>query len=516
MLEVAGGALRQKRPVVSQLVDGRVEPIQGGYVVVPTSEESDSGPHVTFAIGPYDATRTLVIDPVLVFSTYFGGSAADRGTQMEIDDTGVYIFGQTMSADLPSTGGSAQPGHGGNTDAFVAKFTFDGTALVYCTYLGGSGTEDPFVAAGLAIDKHGNAILGSRTDSLDFPMVEPFQASYGGGISDGFIAKLSADGSTLLYSSYLGGSNTDQVEIVAVDAAGHAYLSGATSSADFPTRKAFQATYGGGPADLFVTKVHVHGKLLHYSTYLGGAGRDDFSAIAVDAYGQAHVSGRTNSADFPTVAAFQPSFGGGPFDVVAAKFAEDGQSLIYSTYLGGSGRDEDRNITIDANGELYLVGVTSSTNFPTVNPVQAANRGGAFDAFVLRMTTDGSSLVFSTYLGGSGDDRVVSIAATTTGTLLLAGPTNSINFPTVEPIQAAFAGGMFDGHVMQLSANGASILFSTYLGGSGQDRSAEVGVDSDGNVYVLGFTDSIDFPVVNAFQPSNAGGFDAWLVKIAW
>jgi len=230
--------------------------------------------------------------------------------------------------------------------------------------------------------------------------------------------------------------------------------------------------------------------------------------------GEAHVIGRTNSTNFPTVAALQPSFGGGQFDVFVTKFAQDGQSLLYSTYLGGAGRDEDRNISIASNGDAYIVGVTTSLNFPVVKALQSSHAGGAFDAFVLRLLADGSSLVFSTYLGGSGDDRVISIQPTAAGALFLAGLTNSVDFPTVDPIQPGFAGGLFDGFVAQLSPDGGSLHFSTYLGGTGHDRALELDVDAAGNAYVVGFTDSTDFPTVNAIQPSNAGGVDAWLVKI--
>lgn len=511
ILETPAGELRLDRPFIYQSINGERKQVDGRYLLVLQDGQS-SAAHVGFEIGSYDPARELVIDPVLIYSTYFGGSGADRAVQVEVDDTGVYLFGQTDSLDFPADAGAFKTALAGGLDTFVAKFSLDGSTLLYATYVGGSGDEDPVVATGFAVDKHGHALIGSRTTSLDFPLVDPFQPAYGGGASDGFVAKLSPDGSNLLYASYIGGSGTDQVEIIAVDEAGHAYLSGMTSSTDFPTRKALQSTYGGGPADAFVAKVHVHGQMLHYSTYLGGSSRDDFTALAVDTDGHAYVSGRTSSANFPTVAAFQPSYGGGQFDVFLAKLAEDGQSLLYSTYLGGSGRDEDRNIAVDDNGDVYLIGVTTSTNFPTVDPLQPLNAGGAFDGFVLKLRPDGSGPIFSTYLGGSGDDRIVSIVVDG-GRVFLSGLTSSVDYPTLNPVQATFAGGTFDGVVVQMSTAGDELLFSTYFGGSGQDRALELDVDASGSAYVVGFTDSTDLPTLDAFQPLKNGTFDAWLAK---
>lgn len=328
-----------------------------------------------------------------------------------------------------------------------------------------------------------------------------------------FIAKLSPSGSTLLSSSYIGGSDADQVEFIAVDDDGHAYASGLTRSADFPTRNAFQPTYGGGTSDAFVAKVRACGEL-EYSTFLGGSGQEGFTGIAVDASGgEALAVGRTDSLDFPTAVPLQPANAGG-FDVFVTKLARNGRSLIYSTYLGGTGRDEARSNIVTPDRQAYVVGVTTSTNFPTHQAFQSSNAGGMWDSFVFKLPADGSRLLFSTYFGGSGDDRILGVTLDRSGHVVFSGLTNSTNLPMVNPLQRTFRGGMFDAVVGQIARHGEALLFSTYFGGSGEERGLDVDVDAADNVYVMGLTDSADFPTLNAFQPRTAGSFDAWLAKI--
>ena len=216
------------------------------------------------------------------------------------------------------------------------------------------------------------------------------QVAYGGGLNDAFVAKLNPSGTRLVYSTYLGGSGNDLAFAVAVDPSGFAYVAGRTSSMDFPTANPLQRTYAGGPSDCFVAKLNVAGSMLVYSTYLGGSGNlnENIFGIAADAAGNAYVSGFTNSLDFPIVNAFQPSYGGGNFDAFTAKLNATGSALVYSTYLGG--REEDRGdyIVLDAVGNVYMIGWTASSDFPTRNPFQATFGGGAFDAFVVKLSVD--------------------------------------------------------------------------------------------------------------------------------
>jgi hypothetical protein len=251
---------------------------------------------------------------------------------------------------------------------------------------------------------------------------------------------------------------------------------------------------------------------LVYSTYLGGSGTDFGTGIAVDSSGNAYVTGFTQSTNFPTMNPLQATYGGG-YDAFVAEINPTGSALVYSTYLGGSGDDFGRGIAVDSSGNAYVIGNTLSTDFPTMNPLQPANAGDG-DAFVAQLNPTGSALVYSTYLGGSGYDSGLGIAADSSGNALVTGYTLSINFPTMNPLQPANAGG-YDAFVAQLNPSGSALVYSTYLGGSGDDLGYGIAVDSSGNAYVTGSTQSTNFPTMNPFQPANAGSGDAFVAKIA-
>jgi hypothetical protein len=465
-------------------------------------------------VAGYDASRPLVIDPVLSYSTYLGGSDDDSGNGIAVDaDGNAYVVGDTMSVDFP-TANPLQPGFGGsNQNAFVAKLSADGSALVYATYLGGSGREE---GHGIAADAEGNAYVAGETASADFPTAKPLQPALMGR-SNAFVAKLSADGSALVYATYLGGSGTDEGDGIAVDADGNAYVAGMTSSLNFPTTPAaFQTLHGSGPRNGFVTKLTADGSALVYATYLGGSGRDEADAIAVDADGNAYVAGETSSLDFPTTpGAFQTTYSGGMSKAFVTKLNADGSGLIYSTYLGGSGEEEINGpgLAVDAAGNAYLTGITNSTDFPTANALQRAYGGGASDAFVAKLNADGSELIYSTYFGGSGTDEGVAIAVDASGNAYLTGNTTSLDFPTANPLQPANAG-LTNAFVAKLTADGSALVYSTYLGGSYFDEGHGLAVDGDGNAYVTGKTSSPDFPTANPLQRTNAGCYDAFVAKI--
>jgi len=338
------------------------------------------------------------------------------------------------------------------------------------------------------------------TDSTNFPTVNALQPAYGGS-TDAFVAKLNANGSALIYSTYLGGSRQEGAMArfgeIAVDAAGNAYVTGPTSSTDFPTTPgAFQTNFGGGVevifGDTFVAKITPDGRALAYSTYLGGSGDERAFDIDVDAAGNAYVTGFTRSQNFPTRNPLQSSLAGTQ-DIYVAKFSTGG-ALVYSTYLGGSGIEstEGAGIAVDAAGSVYLSGGTSSTDFPTHNPLQPANAGGT-DAFITKLAPDGRTLIYSTYLGGTGNDGAPRIAVDSVGHAYAALNVDSI-LPTVSPIQPTYAGGI-DIYLAKLSPDGRTLIYSTYLGGSGQDQiPAGVAIDGSGNAYIAGFTASTDFP----------------------
>ncbi len=424
-----------------------------------------------------------------------------------------------MTTDFPKAN-PIQPALGEESDAFVTKFNATGSALVYSTYLGGSGVDS---AKGIAVDSAGNAYVTGSTGSTNFPTANPIQPAFDGlPGNDAFVTKLNPSGNALVYSTYLGGNAGDGGRGIAVDAAGNAYVTGDTISTDFPTASPFQAAFGGSMSDAFVTKLNAAGSALVYSTYLGGGGGccgDGGNAIAVDASGNAYVTGDTSSTDFPTASPFQAAFGGAPFggggDAFVTKLNASGNALVYSTYLGGSGDDGGNGIAVDASGNAYVTGDTTSTDFPTASPFQAAFGGGR-DAFVTKLHPAGNALIYSTYLGGSGNvfEAGRGIAADASRNAYVTGETFSTNFPTASPFQPANSGN-FDAFVTKLHPAGNALVYSTYLGGSNPDRGRGIAVDAAGNAYVIGNTFFFgDFPTVNPIQPANAGGFDAFVAKI--
>ncbi len=516
VLRTPGGEVRQRKPVIYQEVAGRRQLIDGHFILLGKRQAG-------FAIGPYDRSRPLVIDPTLVYSTYLGGGGDDVGSSIAVDsNNNIYIAGTTSSTNFPLKN-AAFGASAGLADIFVTKIDAAGANILYSTYVGGSGLDR---GDGIAIDSNGNAYVVGRIDSssINFPSTPgSFASSYRGGDFDGVVFKLNAQGNGLVYSGFLGGEENDSVEGVAVDSAGIAYVTGGTKSIGFPTTiNAYQGTRAGD-TDGFLTKINPSGSGLLYSTYVGGSGTDRISSVAIDSSGNAYLAGFTGSADFPTENAFQNSFGGS-FDAFVAKIdtnASGLSSLLLCSYLGGIADDKAYGIAIDSAGNnVYVVGQTSSNDFPLLNPTQPSF-GGSFDAFIAKISSAGTK-VYATYLGGSGDDRGTGIAVNSSGAVYVTGFTSSTNFPTVSPIQSAKGGG-FDAFVAKLNPAGSSFLYSTYLGGSGNENNAStvtstnpIALDSSGNAYITGFTASTNFPTVAPLQATNAGGAsDAFIAKIS-
>jgi hypothetical protein len=505
VVDTPRGTFGLKRPLVYQTIAGRRVPIAGEYVVGPEN-------HVAFRVAAYDHTRPLVIDPVLNYATFLGGSDVDAAFGIAVDSAGsAYVIGRTFSTDFPTQGALQSANAGapaGAPNVFVAKLSPAGNALVYSTYLGGSGDDRGY---GIAVDVLGNAYICGRTLSTNFPTQNPLQSSNSGD-SDAFVAKLSAAGNSLVYSTYLGGGLTEYAFAIAVDGSGSAYVTGQTSSPDFPfkgTPGPFQKSLAGG-IDAFVSKLTPAGNALVYSTYLGGTGDDIGHGIAVDDSSNAYVTGETASTNFPTQGPFQAANVGG-VDAFVTKLSAAGDTLVYSTYLGGTGDDIGYAIAV-SGGSAYVTGNTSSTDFKTQGALQGAN-GGALDAFVTKLSAAGSSLVYSTYLGGSADETGFGIAVDAAGNATVGGQTLSTDFVTTNAYQASSGGGS-DAFITKLSADGNSRIVSTYLGGSLDDLARALAQDSSGQIYVAGLTNSADFPVRSAAQAVKGASLDAFVARI--
>lgn len=505
VLHTPSGQIRQHRPLVYQERDGVRQEIPGGYVL--------QGRHqVGFQVAAYDTRKPLVIDPVLSYFTYLGGGADDNGYAIAVDAAdNAYVTGSTLSVDFPTEAGALQSASGGQ-DAFVTKLNAAGSALVYSTYLGGSGNDE---GLGIAVDFSGNAYVTGVTSSTDIPAVGTLQPVFGGGNTDAFLAKLDSSGSALVYSSFLGGSGAENVEdyhlvtAIAVDSSGAAYVIGITSSTNFPTVNPLQAA-NRGRRDTFVAKINAAGSALLYSTYLGGSKDDDGRSIAVDSSGNAYLTGETSSTDFPLLTPLQAYYGGGPTDVFVAKLNAAG-ALIYSTYLGGGGTDGSHGIAVDSSGNAYLTGHTDSVDFPLMDPFRREN-GGSYDGFVTKVNASGSALVYSTYIGGNRNDETNPVAVDSSGNAYVTGHSESDDFPTMSPFQAANRG-IGDTFVAKFTPAGA-LVYSTFLGGSDFEHGYGIAVDSSGNAYVTGETRSRNF-ATSTLQPALAGGLEAYVAKIS-
>ena len=515
LIGIGEDTLRQHKPLVYQETEAGRREIESRYALL-------SGGRVGFEVGDYDRSATLVIDPVLVYSTYLGGTRSELGNSIAVDSAGnAYVTGFVSSTDFPTIDAVQGTAGGGNNDAFITKLNATGTALVYSTYLGGSDRD---VGFNVTVDSEGSAYVTGFTSSDDFPTANAFQATRGSGDNtDAFVTKLSTAGSSLVYSTYLGGDSFDSGNDIEVDSAGNVYLVGDTGSTNFPTANPLQSTQNGS-GDAYVTKLNAAGSALIYSTYLGGSESEGGTSIAVDSSGNVYVTGYTFSANFPIANAFQSTYGGDGSssfgDAFVTKINAAGSALIYSTYLGGNDGDAGYGIAIDSTNAAYVTGNTRSTNFPTANALQSTYGGSndpfevGGDAFVTKVNAAGSALVYSTYLGGSGTDGANGIAVDSAGNAYVTGDTFSTNFPTANALQSELDGEE-DAFVTHLNAAGSAFVYSTYLGGSGLDGGGGIAVDSTGDAYVAGFSNSSDFPTTaGAFDQVLDGGSDAVILKI--
>ena len=369
--------------------------------------------------------------------------------------------------------------------------------FLYSTFLGGNDND---WASGIALDGQGNAYITGYTWSTNFPLVNPAYTSKSTN-TDIFVAKLSATGTALLYSTYVGGADWDSGYGIAVDPSGNAYVGGSTRSTDFPMMNAVQSTNAGG-SDVVAFKLNPAGNQLLYSTYLGGTGDDAAYGIAVDAFGSAYLVGDTNSTNLPVVSAAQNTLAG-YYDAFVLKLTTAG-AKVYATYLGGSDWDSGRAIAVDTSGNAYVTGFTYSTAFPTTSGAYSITNQGASDVFVTEVNSDGTAWKVSTYVGGSSSEGGYGIAVDSTG-VYVSGDTWSTDFPGTGAGAQNHLAGANDAVVFKLNLAGSGLLWATYLGGSRSEQASGVAVDSGGNVYVTGFTFSSGFPAVNALQTTKIG-----------
>jgi hypothetical protein len=541
LLTTAIGEVRLQKPVVYQLQeDGRKTLVAGNYATV-SSDARKVGIH----LAAYDTSKAVVIDPVLLYSTYLGGSANEAGIEfgpqgIAVDSLGnAYIAGATASTDFPGvTTGSAQPIYGGGSfDAYVAKLSSTGASILWTTYLGGISYDR---AAGIALDPSGNAYVTGFTNSTTstsatFPTTAGAFRTFGPP-SEAFVSKISSDGATLLYSTLLGGNgDRDIAWSIAVDATGSAYVAGETrlGGASFPTTAgAFQTTPGGTSvylesSDAFVTKLNPSGTGLVYSTYIGGSNNDGALGIAVDSSGNAYVTGNSRSTNFPGVSAGSISTTLGGFqDAFIVRLNASGSALDYASYLGGTGDEFGRAIAVDATGNAYATGQTTSANFPVTAGSFQTTIGnptlpGQYDAYVTKISSTGS-LVYSTFLGGNNYDGGWAIMVDSSGNAHVVGRGRSSNFPGIVPLTGSpIPSPVTWAFYSKVNPTGTGLRFSVYLGGttaragtSGDTEPLGLALDAQSNAYITGFTRSANFPLLSAAQSTPGGTIDDFVMKI--
>jgi Phosphodiester glycosidase/Secretion system C-terminal sorting domain/Beta-propeller repeat len=493
ILKVGLDSLIFREPIAYQEIDGIKNQILASYVQL---NKKSFG----FVIDNYDETEVLVIDPVIEYSTFLRSSW--RGEDIAVDKDGfVYITGDDCC------------------DVFVTKLHPDSSDFIYTTYFGGD--MDDF-GLGIDVDTAGYVYVTGETQSDNFPLQNAKQSEFGGTLwldGDAFVTKLSKNGSSLEYSTYLGGDSRDIGSDIKVDIDGNAYIAGETISWDFPVENAYQESlktidiYNWG-SDAFITKYKPDGSGFVFSTYFGGGAGDEALALTLDSERNIYITGFTWSLDLPTTAGVYRSEGKAG-DAFVTKMNAEGNDLVFSTYLTGENDPNFSNvewgtgIAVNGDREVYVVGKTWSPLFPTVNAIQE-NHGGNLDGFVTKLKPDGSDLLFSTFLGGSGHEEHLKIALDAGGNAFITGQTGSDNFPIEKPIEEPIQNslkGLLDAFVSGISSDGKKLFISSYLGGSEWDQGRGIAVADNSHIFITGHSNSVDFPLVSPLKESASGGF---------
>lgn len=505
-VEIAVEYTIQKTEVKSQNTD---------FLAVNTKPEIQSSKHVYgFKVGDYDRTKELIIDPLLA-STFLGGSSLERINSIAIDSGGnIYIAGDTISSDFPLTPGIFDASHNGSFDVFVSKLDGALTTLLASTFLGGSEGDG---GDSLVIDPNGNIYVSGSTNSSNFPITPgAFDTSFHGS-SDVFVSKLDGTLTNLLASTYLGGFSRDSSDSLMVDPNGNVYVAGSTNSLNFPTTTGAFDTSLSGEGDVFISKLDGTLTTLLASTYLGGFAlvSEELSSTAIDSAGNIYVTGTTGSSDFPTTFGVFDTSHNGNFDVFVSRLNGELTSLLSSTFLGGFEADIASSLSINSEGNIYVTGLTSSSGFPvTSGAFDSSFNGGVNDVFVSKLDGTLTSLLASTFLGGSDNDGSDSLIIDLQGDIYITGSTASLNFPTTPDAFDTSHNGFFDIFISKMDRTLTTLLTSTYLGGTSGDGDDSLVIDSQGNLYIAGSTGSSDFPITGgSFDTSFNGVADAFISK---
>ncbi len=453
------------------------------------------------------ASPSGIINPVVTFSSYFGGNGDEYCSGIRVDDSGyVYLATHTTSSNFPVK--NAAYGYPmGYYDVTLTKLSPNCDSIIFSTYLGGRSYDN---FPGVAVDRFGCAYVAGQTYSNNFPRLNAYDATLGGAC-DLFITKFNKDG-TLAFSTYFGGSGDEEHGRIAVDSLGCVYIAGNTRSSNLPAINAYDPIYNGGD-DVFLAKFSADGQTLLYCTYLGGTGYEENHVLAIDKAGCAYVTGLVQSTDYPTTpGVFGPTLFGGGTDGYVTKLSADGGSLVYSTYIGGSAFDDGVGLIVDDSGHAYVCSGTSSPDFPTVNAYDATFDGQ--EGFISKLSETGDALEYSTFIGGSGEfDAVSDMALDDAGRLIALCLVKSADFPVTADAFDLTHNGDRDGALVIFDPTGQRLEYSTFFGGSGFEEERVMAIGPDGSVFATGTTKSFDWPVVNGMYQTNLGGDDVPLIR---
>ena len=510
-IETALGTVKMTKPVAYQEINGNRVQVAVNYSLLYSQLQTPNSELIYgFQVGKYDHTKPLVIDPLLS-STFIGGSRPETAFALAIDFSGdVFVAGNTRSSNYPTTEGVYDMVHKGFYDVFISKLDSSLSSLLSSTFIGGGSDDNAFA---LTIDSSGDVFVTGRTESSDYPITEGAYYTTFNGYFDVFVSKLDSSLSSLLSSTFIGGSAYDDARTLAINSSGDVFVAGHTNSSDYPTTEgAFDTTYNG--SDVFVSKLDSSLSSLLASTFIGGSGLDFAHALAIGSSGDVFITGVAGTS-YPTTEGAYDTIFNGYYDVFVSRLDGNLSSLLSSTFIGGSDYDDASSLAVDSSGDVFVTGHTQSPAYPTTEGAYDTIFNGYYDVFVSRLDGNLSSLLSSTFIGGSNDyDYAFALTIDSSGDVFVAGRTGS-SYPTTEGAYDTTFNGLNDVFVSKLDSNLASLVSSTFIGGSSGDSAHALAIDSSGNVFVAGFTESFDYPTTEgAYDTVHNGGADAFVLKL--
>jgi len=505
------GSVRFTKPIAYQKIAGEKQAVELAYAIY-------EGNTYGFKVGNYDEKRPLIIDPLLA-STFIGGGGYDTASSIAFDGTGnLYVAGASNSSDFPTTPGAYDESD--NSGVFVSKLDSNLSTLLASALIGGSGG---YGASCIVVDAAGNVYVAGYTDSSDYPTTPgAYDESYNGGAYDAIVSKFDSDLSTLLASTFIGGSGYDDTGCIVVDAAGNVYVTGGTGSPAYPTTPgAYDESYNGTENNVFVSRLDSNLSTLLSSTFIGGGGWSwaTGTSIVLDGVGNVYITGGAGfywGTPYPTTPGAYDESHNGDIDFFVSKLDPELTSLLASTFIGGFGRDVGRSIVFDGTGNVYVAGAAGSPDYPTTPGAYDESYNGVYDFGVSKLDSNLSTLLASTFIGGDNKDIAKKIAIDGAGNVYVAGYTGSADYPTTPgAYDESYNGGEFDFVVSRFDSTLSYLQASTFIGGFGKEVGRSIGFDGTGNVYVVGDTGSADYPTTpGAYDESyNGGVYDVFVSK---